>query len=111
MSVLMKKRHEHIMRVSQQCGLSYVVVDSIIKAYIDDLRDSMFAGNSVKIDRLVTIHVTPNGCGGYKTASAVSKTLRAALRGTDNETVDDTDAENETEITSAEESAEAGDSL
>lgn len=77
---MMKKWHEHIKAAAQKCGLSYVVVDSIIKAYIDDLRDSMFAGNSVKIDRLVTIHITPNEQGGYKTSSAVSKTLRLALR-------------------------------
>ena len=61
-------------------GLSYTTVDQMLKAYIEDLRDTLKAGTSVKLDRLVTIHVTPNDNGtGYKTASAVSKPLRKEL--------------------------------
>lgn len=78
--VLPKKRQTHINAVAEKCGISPMVVDAIIKAYVDDLRDSIKDGMSIKIDRLVTIHVKETADGkGYKTASAVSKPFRHEL--------------------------------
>ena len=70
----------HVQDVARRLGLSYGVVDQILKAYIEDLRDTLKAGTSVKLERLVTIHVKANEEGtGYKTSSAVSKPLRNEL--------------------------------
>lgn len=80
MSFKLKKWSTHVQDVSKRLGLAYATVDQILKAYIEDLRDTLKSGTSVKLDRLVTIHVCKNAEGtGYKTASAVSKPLRKEL--------------------------------
>lgn len=76
-----KHLQEHVNTVAQQYGLSAVTVDAVIDAYIADMCDTLHAGGNVNIPRLVTVKVSPDGYGGFRTYSEVSKVLRHELRG------------------------------
>lgn len=62
-----------IERLSQQLGLSKVVVEEVIRGYLDDITASVEAGEKVVIPGLVTFHPRVNGVGARASTTLKNK--------------------------------------
>ena len=81
MGVKVKRTHsEHLYQVARDNGVSESVAKAIVTAYLQDLRDSVMAGESISVPNLFSITVSTNG-GVSDIRGRVSTALKVAVRG------------------------------
>ena len=83
MSVRIKKTHrDRLNDVAATNGISKSLAQTLINAYIEDLRDSLFCGQSISVPGLFSIAPTVMTDGHLEVRGTVSSSLRDELRKT-----------------------------
>ena len=82
MAYKVKRVHRaHLYEVSKQMGISERSADMIVKAYLQDLKESLQAGESVTVPGLFTISVKEYENGYCEVRGSVSATIKKEIRG------------------------------
>jgi hypothetical protein len=86
MGLQIKRQHkDHLYQIALENGVSERLANSIVKAYIADLHDSILAGEDITVPGLFTIHVNPikrmNGNVELELRGSVSSTIKKEVKG------------------------------
>lgn len=77
-----KRQHkDHLYQVAIDSGISERTADRIVSAYLDDLKESLKAGESITVPGLFTITVSKFTNGDIEMRGSVSTSIKKEVRG------------------------------
>ena len=77
-----KRQHkDHLYQVAMDSGISERTADRIVSAYLDDLKESLKAGESITVPGLFTITVSKFTNGDIEMRGSVSTSIKKEVRG------------------------------